>query len=66
MNSSQTLYEVLFAVTVVVGMAVALTLLRVAAGALFEREKIRAAGSSGNIPAQQPGHEDNARELVLR
>jgi hypothetical protein len=67
MNSFQTLYQVLMAVAVVVGIAVAFTLVLVAAGALFERDKARAtAGSSASIPARQLSPADDDREFVLR
>jgi hypothetical protein len=67
MNSIQTLYDVLYAFAVVVGISATFALALVAAGARHRRGQVSAAkvGSPSAIPALQPtGNED--RELVLR
>lgn len=68
MNTIHALYEVLMAFAVVVGIAATVTLAFAAAGALFERDKLRAArtGSAVTVAARQPSQMDDASELVLR
>lgn len=67
MTSTQTLYDVLFAVVLMVGIAAALAFATMAAGAMFERAQLRAAnaGSDGKRTAQ-PNQAEQARELVRR
>ena len=69
MNSNmQTLHDALYALAVVVGVAVTWTLALVAAGTVFARDKAPAAktASTSTAPALQPTTTDDARELVLR
>jgi hypothetical protein len=66
--SIQTLHDTLIALTVTVGVAVALSIAFVAAAAFFERQKNRA-GHAARPAAQMPQHPtqtDSPRELVLR
>lgn len=65
MSSNQTLYDVLFALVFMVGISALVALAATAAGAMFQRRQLRAAGSvPGTVPAD-PTIED-ARELTLR
>jgi Alphavirus glycoprotein J len=68
MISIQTLQDVLIALATTVGIAVAVTLAFMAAGALFERDQARAAKARHLLvaPAQQSSQADQARELVRR
>jgi hypothetical protein len=64
----QTLNDTIVALITTVGIAVALSLAFVAAGAFFERSRKHAilAISTSHAPAQHPTQTDDARELVLR
>ena len=66
--SMQTLQDAIIAVVTTVGVAVALSLAFVAAGAFVERGKARAQKVAHAVaaPAQHPTQTDDARELVLR
>ncbi len=68
MISIQTLQGVLIALAAIVGIAVAVSAAFIAAGALFERDQSRGAGSRrpAAAPALQPTRTDEARELVRR
>jgi hypothetical protein len=67
MSSIQTLYDVLFAVVLMVGISAALALAFVAAGAMHGRQQVRTAeAATGLVPAQQPARTDESRELTLR
>jgi hypothetical protein len=68
MTSIQTLQDVLIAILTTVGIAVAVSIAFIAAGAFFERDKVRLAKAPrpGGGPAQDPARADDARELVLR
>jgi hypothetical protein len=62
--SIQTLQDVLIALITTVGIAVAVSIAFVAAGALFERDQARVA--KARRPVTGPAQTDEARELVLR
>ena len=64
----QTLNDTIIALITTVGIAVALSLAIVAAGALARRGRAhsRATGHAVAAPAQHPVQTDDARELVLR
>ncbi|HYK66330.1 MAG TPA: hypothetical protein VEV45_00195 [Streptosporangiaceae bacterium] len=65
MNSSiQTLYDALIAFGIVIGIAGAITLAVVAAGAMFRRDELHAVRAAS--PASQPDPADDARVPVLR
>jgi len=66
--SMQTLNDTIIALITTVGIAVALSLALVAAGAFFERgrKQTHRTASPGNAAAQHPTQADDARELVLR
>jgi hypothetical protein len=67
MTSTQTLYDVLFAVVLMVGIAAALALAATAAGAIFERAQVRAAkASSDGTTTTQPSQTEEVRELARR
>jgi hypothetical protein len=65
--SIQTLNDTIIALITTVGIAVAVSLALVAAGALARRGRAHshAAGHKAVAPAQQPTQSDNVRELVL-
>jgi hypothetical protein len=65
--SIQTLNDTIIALITTVGIAVALSLALVAAGALARRGRARShpAGHKAAAPAQHPTQTDNVRELVL-
>ena len=63
----QSLNDAIIAIVSTVGIAVAVSLAFVAAGAFFERGKARAAQAvRAAVPQQHPTRTDDARELVLR
>jgi hypothetical protein len=64
----QTLNDTIIALITTVGIAVALSLAFVAAGALFERDRKRDRRAVRNAqgPALHPTQTDDTRELVLR
>jgi hypothetical protein len=62
----QTLQDALVAIITTVGIAVAVSLAIVAAGAVFERDQAHKARRPGAVPAQHPTQTDDARDLVLR
>ena len=64
----QTLNDTIVALIITVGIAVALSLAFVAAGALFERNRKQAgrAVRPAYAPVQHPTQTDDTRELVLR
>jgi hypothetical protein len=64
----QTVTDAIVALITTVGIAVALSLALVAAGASFERSRKRASRAvrATSAPAQHPTQTDHARELVLR
>jgi len=63
----QSLNDAIIAIVSTVGIAVAVSLAFVAAGAFFERSKARAAQPvRAAVPLQHPTQTDDARELVLR
>ena len=64
----QTLNDTIIALVTVVGIAAALSLAFIAAGALFERgqKQARRAVRPAHVPALHPTQTDDARELVLR
>jgi hypothetical protein len=64
----QTLNDAIIALLTTVGIAVALSLAFVAAGAFFERSRKQAGrvARTAHAPAQHPTQTDDARELVLR
>jgi hypothetical protein len=66
--SIQTLNDTIIALITTVGIAVAVSLAFIAAGALAQRGRAhsRAAGHAVAAPAQHPTPTDDARELVLR
>jgi hypothetical protein len=66
--SMQTLHDALVAIVTTVGIAVAVSLAFVAAGAIFQRDRARQAEARrpGTVPAQHPTQTDDARDLVLR
>jgi hypothetical protein len=67
--SMQSLTDALVAIAITVGIAVAVSLAFVAAGAVFERGQARTAKASRRPtsgPAQHPTQSDEAGELVLR
>ncbi len=66
--SMQTLHDALVAILTTVGIALAITIALVAAGAVFERDRARKAEvrRSSPVPAQHPMQTDDARDLVLR
>jgi hypothetical protein len=66
--SMQGLSDVIVAIITTVGIAVALSIALVAAGAFAERNKIRARKVAHAVaaPAQHPTQTDKTRELVLR
>jgi hypothetical protein len=63
----QTLHDAIIALITTAGIAVALSLAIIAAGALVQRGKARTLRVAHVIagPAQQPVQTDDARELVL-
>ncbi|HEY2075858.1 MAG TPA: hypothetical protein VGH53_05935 [Streptosporangiaceae bacterium] len=61
----QTLNDTIVALITTVGIAVALSLAFVTAGAFFERSR-KHASRAVHVPAQHPTQTDDARELVLR
>ena len=69
-SNFQTLHDAIVAVLTTVGIAVALSLAFVAAGAFVERSKAQARKvvrvRAVAAPAQHPTQTDDARELVLR
>jgi hypothetical protein len=64
----QSLNDTIIALVTTVGIAVALSLAIVAAGAFFERSRkqSRQTAHRSHVPAQHPVQTDDARELVLR
>ena len=65
--SMQNLQDVLIALLVTIGVAAALSVAFMAAGAFVERGKTRASRAIHAVaPAQHPTQTDDARELVLR
>jgi len=66
--SMQTLHDVLVAIVTTVGIAVAVSIAFVAAGAVFERGQKRTAKPRhpGAVSAQHPTQTDEVRELLLR
>ena len=68
MISIQTLQDALIALATTVGIALAITIAFLAAGALFERDQARVAKARRPVavPAQQPMRPDQAREPVRR
>jgi hypothetical protein len=64
----QTLNDAIIALVATVGIAVAVSLAFVAAGAFFERSRKQAgrAVHAARVPAQHPTQTDDVRELVLR
>ena len=64
----QTLNDTIIALITTVGIAVALSLAFVAAGAFFQRSRKQASRTArpGHAPAQHPTQTDDTRELVLR
>jgi hypothetical protein len=64
----QTLNDTIVALITTVGIAVALSLAFVAAGAIFERSRkqARRIARPGHTPARHATQTDDARELVLR
>ena len=65
--SLQNLQDVLTALLVTIGVAAALSVAFMAAGAFAERGKTRASRAIHAVaPAQHPIQTDDARELVLR
>jgi len=66
--SMQTLHDALVAILTTVGIALAITIALVAAGAFFERDRAHQAEvrRSGPVPAEHPTQTDDARDLVLR
>jgi hypothetical protein len=66
--SMQSLNDAIVAIIATVGIAVALSIALVAAGAFAQRSKTRArkVAHAVAVPAQHPTQTDNARELVLR
>jgi hypothetical protein len=67
MTSIQTLQDVLVALATTVGIAVAVSMAFMAAGAIFTRDQARAkARRAVAVPVQHPTHTDEARALVLR
>ncbi|HUC26149.1 MAG TPA: hypothetical protein VMA73_25880 [Streptosporangiaceae bacterium] len=64
----QSLNDAIIALITTVGIAVALSLAFVAAGAFFERSRKQAgrAVRAAHGPAQHPTQTDDVRELVLR
>jgi hypothetical protein len=63
-----TLQDALFAIVTTIGIALAVTIAIVAAGAFFERDRAHKAQVrlSGPAPAQHPTQTDDVRDLVLR
>jgi hypothetical protein len=67
MSSTQTLYDVIFAVVLMVGIAAVMALAYTAAGAMFARAEVRGAKSGPELATTaQPSRTDEARELVRR
>lgn len=66
--SMQTLNDALVALVATVGIAVAVSIALMAAGAVFERGQTRTgkARRKGAVPAQHPTQTDKAGELLLR
>jgi hypothetical protein len=66
--SIQSLNDTIIALVTIVGIAVALSLAFVAAGAIFERGRKHDRRTTSQIPApvQHPTQTDDTRELVLR
>jgi hypothetical protein len=64
----QSLNDTIIALVTTFGIAVALSLAIVAAGASFQRSRkqIRQTARPAHAPAQHPVQTDSARELVLR
>jgi hypothetical protein len=64
----QTLNDTIVALITTVGVAVALSLAFVAAGAFFERSRKQASRAvrAASAPVQHPTQTDDTRELVLR
>jgi hypothetical protein len=65
MSSIQTFYEVLFAVVLMVGISAGLALALAAAGAMHDRQQLRAGMPGSPVPAESPRAE-GARELARR
>jgi hypothetical protein len=65
--SIQTLHDVLIALVTTVGIAAAISIAFIAAGAVFERDLARGGKASRPVaaPAQHPTQTDEASELVL-
>ena len=65
--SIQTQYDVLVALVTIVGIAAAVSIAFVTAGAVFERDLARGGKASRPVaaPAQHPTQTDEASELVL-
>jgi hypothetical protein len=68
MTISQTLQGVLVALVTTVGIAGAVSIAFMAAGAVFKRDQTRVAKArrAGVGPAQHPAHTDQARDLAVR
>lgn len=65
--SIQTLNDTIIALITTVGIAVALSLAFLAAGAFAQRRRAHARGAvRPEVPAQHPTQTDDVRELVLR
>jgi hypothetical protein len=66
--SIQSLNDTIIALVTIVGIAAALSLAFVAAGAFFERGRKNHRRTTGQVsaPAQHPTQTDDVRELVLR
>ncbi len=66
--SMPTLQDALVALVITIGIALAVTIAIVAAGAFFERDRAHKAlvRRSSPAPAQHPTQTDEARDLVLR
>ncbi len=66
--SIHTIQGVLVAIATTVGIAVAVSIALMAAGAIFERDQAHVAkpGRPAAVPAQHPALTDEAREPVLR
>ena len=68
MISIQTLQDVLIALATIAGIAVAMSVAIMGAGALFERDQVRVAQARRPVagPAQQPRQADQASEPARR
>jgi hypothetical protein len=66
--SIQTLQDALVALVTTVGIAVAVSIAFMAAGAVFQRDQARVAKARrpAAAPTQHPTQTDDSRELVLR